>query len=93
MANLATRAAVEGRGRFRVHTPLIHLSKAEIVRRGLDLGVDFALTHSCYDPPAEDLACGRCDSCRLRLKGFAEAGVADPLAYQENPEFRSQESE
>jgi 7-cyano-7-deazaguanine synthase len=81
MANLATRAAVEGEGRFRVHTPLIHLTKGEIVRRGLALGVDFRLTHSCYDPTAAGLACGACDSCRLRLKGFAEAGVEDPVQY------------
>ena len=81
MANLATKAAVEGRGRFRIHTPLIHLTKAEIIRRGLALGVDFGLTHSCYDPTPAGLACGECDSCRLRLKGFAEAGVVDPVAY------------
>jgi 7-cyano-7-deazaguanine synthase len=82
MANLATRAAVEGAGRYRIHTPLIALSKAEIIRRGLALGVDYALTHSCYDPTPAGLACGRCDSCRLRLKGFAEVGVSDPVAYQ-----------
>lgn len=81
LANLATRAGVEGSGRYRIHTPLIALPKAEIVRRGLDLGVDYALTHSCYDPTPEGLACGRCDSCRLRLKGFAEAGVPDPVRY------------
>jgi len=81
MANLATKAAVEGEGRYRIHTPLIDLTKAEIIRRGLDLGVDYALTHSCYDPTPAGLACGGCDSCRLRLKGFAEAGVMDPVAY------------
>ncbi len=81
MANLATRAGVEGAGRFRIHTPLIDLTKAEIIRRGLALGVDYALTHSCYDPTPEGLACGECDSCRLRLKGFAEAGVPDPVPY------------
>jgi len=81
MANLATRAAVEGAGHYRIHAPLIHLTKAEIIRRGLDLGVDYALTHSCYDPTPAGLACGGCDSCRLRLKGFAEAGAADPVAY------------
>jgi 7-cyano-7-deazaguanine synthase len=81
MANLATKAAVEGAGRYRIHTPLIHLSKADIVRKGLALGVDYRLTHSCYDPTPEGLACGLCDSCRLRLKGFAEAGVKDPIAY------------
>jgi len=81
MANLATKAGVEGAGRYRIHTPLIHLTKAEIIRRGLELGVDYALTHSCYDPTPTGLACGACDSCRLRLKGFAEAGVSDPVPY------------
>ena len=81
MANLATKAAVEGAGRYRIHAPLISLSKAEIIRRGLALGVDYRLTHSCYDPTPEGLACGLCDSCRLRLKGFAEAGVKDPVEY------------
>jgi 7-cyano-7-deazaguanine synthase len=81
MANLATRAAVEGQGRYRIHTPLIHLTKAEIIRRGLALGVDYALTHSCYDPTPAGLACGECDSCRLRLKGFAEVGLPDPVPY------------
>jgi len=81
MANLATRAAVEGAGRFRIHAPLINLSKAEIIRRGLALGVDYRLTHSCYDPTPAGLACGLCDSCRLRLRGFAEAGVTDPVDY------------
>ncbi len=81
MANLATKAAVEGAGRYRIHTPLIDLTKAEIIRRGLALGVDYSLTHSCYDPTPAGLACGECDSCRLRLKGFAEAGVDDPVAY------------
>jgi 7-cyano-7-deazaguanine synthase len=80
MANLATRAGVEGRQRLRIHTPLIHLSKAEIIRLGLALGVDYSLTHSCYDPVGE-LACGHCDSCRLRKAGFAAAGVPDPLRY------------
>ena len=81
LANLATRAGVEGTERFRVHAPLITLSKAEIIKKGLDLGVDYGRTHSCYDPTPAGLACGRCDSCRLRLKGFAEAGVEDPAAY------------
>jgi 7-cyano-7-deazaguanine synthase len=81
MANLATKAAVEGRQRLRIHTPLTELNKAQIIRRGLDLGVDFALTHSCYDPGPDGAACGECDSCLLRLKGFKEAGVADPIAY------------
>jgi 7-cyano-7-deazaguanine synthase len=81
LANLATRAGVEGRGRFRVHTPLVRLSKAEIVRLGLSLGVDFALTHTCYDPAADGGACGRCDACQLRRAGFAAAGVPDPTRY------------
>ncbi len=81
MANLATRAGVEGEGSYRIHTPLIALTKAEIIRKGLDLGIDYALTHSCYDPTPAGLACGRCDSCRLRLKGFAEVGVSDPVHY------------
>ncbi|MBI3861047.1 MAG: 7-cyano-7-deazaguanine synthase QueC [Planctomycetia bacterium] len=82
MANLATKAAVEGQQRVRIHTPLIRLSKAEIIRTGLALGVDYALTNSCYDPaPASGAACGQCDACLLRLKGFAENGVADPVAY------------
>ncbi len=84
MANLATKAAVEGKGRYRIHSPLISLTKAEIIRRGMALGVDYALTHSCYDPTPEGLSCGVCDSCRLRLKGFAEAGVKDPVAYVPN---------
>lgn len=84
LANLATRAAVEGEGRYRLHTPLIHLSKGEIIRAGLALGVDYALTHSCYDPAPSGLACGACDSCRLRLKGFREAGMADPVKYVRN---------
>ena len=81
MANLATKAAVEGAGRFAIHTPLISLTKAEIIRKGLALGVDYGHTHSCYDPSPEGLACGLCDSCRLRLKGFAEAGLTDPVEY------------
>jgi 7-cyano-7-deazaguanine synthase len=81
MAILATKAGVEGLGRFKVHTPLISLTKGEIIARGLALGVDYSRTHSCYDPTAEGIACGLCDSCRLRLKGFAEAGVVDPVEY------------
>ena len=80
LANFATRAGVEG-ARFRVHTPLISLTKAQIIRRGVELGVDFSLTHSCYDPTPEGLACGECDSCQLRLRGFGEAGLEDPIAY------------
>ena len=82
-ANLATKIGVEG-DRVHVHTPLADLSKAEIVRRATELGVDLALTHSCYDPSPEGLACGACDSCVLRRKGFEEAGVADPTRYAEN---------
>ena len=78
LAGLATRAGVEG-GTFRVHTPLINLSKADIIRRGLALGIDYGLTHSCYDPVPGGAPCRRCDSCRLRAHGFAEAGVPDPL--------------
>jgi 7-cyano-7-deazaguanine synthase len=81
MANLATKAGVEGKGRFTVHTPLIRLTKAEIIGKGLSLGVDYSRTLSCYDPTPEGVACGLCDSCRLRLKGFAEAGVPDPVEY------------
>jgi 7-cyano-7-deazaguanine synthase len=80
MANLATKAGVEGRQKLRIHTPLISLSKADIIRLGLGLGVDYSLTHSCYDP-VDGLACGHCDSCLLRRAGFAEAGVKDPLGY------------
>ncbi|MGH8064063.1 MAG: 7-cyano-7-deazaguanine synthase QueC [Candidatus Entotheonellia bacterium] len=82
MANLATKAAVEGQQRLRLHTPLIHLSKAQIIQRGLELGVDYGLTHSCYDPSPDGSSCGQCDSCLLRLKGFKEAGVADPIVYR-----------
>jgi 7-cyano-7-deazaguanine synthase len=79
MANLATKAGVEQRLRLRIHTPLIHMTKAEIIKTGLALGVDYALTHSCYDPSPEGRPCGECDSCLLRAKGFAEAGAVDPL--------------
>jgi 7-cyano-7-deazaguanine synthase len=81
MANLATRAGVEGLTKLKIHTPLIAMTKAEIIRRGLELGVDYSLTHSCYDPTPEGLACGKCDSCLLRQKGFMEAGARDPLVY------------
>lgn len=80
-ANLATKAGVEGSGRFTIHTPLIDLTKSQIIQRGTALGVDYGLTHSCYDPAPDGRSCGRCDSCRLRLKGFREAGLADPLVY------------
>lgn len=79
MANLATRAGVEGRQRLRIHTPLIELTKAQIIERGLALGVDYGLTHSCYDPGVGGRACGGCDSCLLRAKGFAELGLEDPV--------------
>jgi 7-cyano-7-deazaguanine synthase len=81
MANLATRAGVEGR-HLTIHAPLMHQTKAEIIARGLALGVDYALTLSCYDPDASGVACGECDACQLRLKGFAEAGVPDPVRYR-----------
>jgi 7-cyano-7-deazaguanine synthase len=81
LAVLATRAGVEG-ARFRIHAPLLHMSKAEIIRTGLSLGLEYRLTHSCYDPDAAGRPCGRCDSCVLRAKGFAEAGVADPTASE-----------
>ncbi|MEW2130639.1 7-cyano-7-deazaguanine synthase QueC [Streptomyces sp. NPDC005435] len=82
MANLATRAGVEGTSKITLRSPLIALSKADIVREGLRLGVDYSLTSSCYDPDGQGRACGRCDTCLLRLKGFAEAGVKDPIRYQ-----------
>ena len=80
LANLGTKAGVEGT-RFHIHTPLIKFSKAEIIREAIKLGVDLSLTHSCYDPTPEGLACGECDSCLLRLKGFREAGMKDPIRY------------
>lgn len=86
MANLATKAAVEGRQRIQIHAPLIELTKAQIIECGLDLGVDYAMTHSCYDPDSDGRACGSCDSCLLRIKGFREAGVPDPITYQERLE-------
>ena len=82
MANLATAAAVEGKGKYIIHTPLLGMTKAQIILRGTELGVDFSLTHSCYDPDSHGRSCGKCDSCRLRLKGFAEAGLIDPIEYQ-----------
>ena len=81
LANLATKAGVEHTVCWQIHTPLIQLTKAEIIRAGTDLGVDYSLTHSCYDPDEGGRACGRCDSCRLRLRGFEEAGLKDPATY------------
>jgi 7-cyano-7-deazaguanine synthase len=80
LANLGTKAGAEGR-RFEIHTPLIKFSKAEIIHKAVELSVDLSLTHSCYDPTPEGLACGECDSCLLRLKGFREAGIKDPIRY------------
>jgi 7-cyano-7-deazaguanine synthase len=80
MANLATRAGVEG-GHLRIHAPLLDLTKSEIIKRGLALGVDYSLTRSCYDPRADGASCGRCDSCLLRLRGFEQAGAKDPIPY------------
>ncbi|WP_437896190.1 7-cyano-7-deazaguanine synthase QueC [Sorangium sp. So ce124] len=82
MANLATKAGVEGRQHLKIHTPLILLTKAQIIQRGLALGVEYGLTLTCYDPSAQGEACGRCDACLLRLKGFAESGLADPAPYR-----------
>ncbi len=82
LANLATKAGVEKTLHFKIHAPLIRLTKAQIIKCGMELGVDYSLTHSCYDPDAEGRSCGRCDSCQLRLKGFADAGFADPAKYQ-----------
>ena len=81
MANLATKAGVEGLTRIKINTPLLNMSKAQIIKKGIELGVDYSLTHSCYDPNPEGVACGRCDSCILRKKGFKEAGVNDPTKY------------
>ncbi|MEZ6127726.1 MAG: 7-cyano-7-deazaguanine synthase QueC [Planctomycetaceae bacterium] len=81
MANLATKVGVEG-GKITIHAPLVKLTKAEIIKEGLQRGVDYGLTHSCYDPTPAGVSCGECDSCQLRLKGFAEAGAVDPIAYQ-----------
>lgn len=82
LANLATKAGVEGSAHYTIHAPLLHMTKAEIIRTGNEAGVDFALTHSCYDPSPEGLACGACDSCVLRRKGFEEAGISDPTRYR-----------
>lgn len=82
LAGLATKAGVEGAGRFTIHAPLLRLSKREIVQRGTELGVDFSITRTCYDPAPSGEACGRCDACQLRLKGFREAGLEDPAPYR-----------
>jgi 7-cyano-7-deazaguanine synthase len=82
LANLATKAGVEGSSRYRIHAPLLHMKKSEIILAGTEAGVDFSLTHSCYDPSAEGLACGVCDSCILRRKGFEEAHIPDPTRYR-----------
>jgi 7-cyano-7-deazaguanine synthase len=81
LANLATRAGVEGEGRFRIHAPLLTLNKEQIIERGLALDVDYSLTHSCYDPTSEGIACGRCDSCRIRRSAFERLGLSDPIPY------------
>jgi 7-cyano-7-deazaguanine synthase len=81
-ANLATAAAIQGKGKYRIHTPVINMTKGEIILTGTKLGVDYSLTHSCYDPDEYGRSCGHCDSCRLRLKGFAEAGLKDPIKYK-----------
>jgi 7-cyano-7-deazaguanine synthase len=81
LANLATRAGVEKEGAYRIHAPLLTLDKPQIIRRGLDLGVDYSLTHSCYDPTPEGVSCGRCDSCRIRRSAFDRIGIRDPIAY------------
>jgi 7-cyano-7-deazaguanine synthase len=80
-ANLGTAAAVQGRGQYRINTPIIDMTKARIILAGTKLGVDYSLTHSCYDPDEQGRSCGRCDSCRLRIKGFDEAGLKDPIEY------------
>jgi 7-cyano-7-deazaguanine synthase len=85
MADLATKAGVEGRQKFRIHSPLMQMSKSQIINKGFELGVDFSLTHSCYDPSENGEACGQCDSCQLRIKGFTEAGREDPIPYRSKP--------
>tara|TARA_Y100000782_G_C10133117_1_gene243807 strand:+ start:138 stop:821 length:684 start_codon:yes stop_codon:yes gene_type:complete len=81
LANLATKDAVEKRGKYKIHTPLINLTKSKIIKKGLDLNVDYSMTSSCYDPTDKGYPCGLCDACQLRLKGFKEAGLKDPLVY------------
>lgn len=88
MANLATKTGVKGKAEIRIRTPLVHMTKAEIIRKGIELGIDYSMTFSCYDPSAEGKACGHCDSCLLRKKGFREAGVPDPTDYQRAKERR-----
>jgi 7-cyano-7-deazaguanine synthase len=83
LAQLATKAGVEGKARYRIHAPLVHMGKAEIIQAGCEAGVDFSLTHSCYDPTPQGLACGNCDACILRRRGFLEAGVPDPTRYSD----------
>jgi len=82
VANLATKAGVDGTLRFRIHAPLVAMSKADIIRRGVELGVDYGLTHTCYAPSAVGISCGLCDACQLRRQGFAAAGLTDPIPYQ-----------
>jgi 7-cyano-7-deazaguanine synthase len=93
MANLATAAAVRGQGRYRLVTPIIDMTKAQIILTGTRLGVDYSLTHSCYDPDGQGRSCGRCDSCRLRLKGFVEAGLKDPIKYINPQPYNKNESQ
>lgn len=83
LANLATKAGVEGTAKYRIHAPLLHMSKAQIIKAGAEAGVDFSLTHSCYDPAPDGSACGKCDSCILRRRGFEEAGIPDPTRYKD----------
>ncbi len=83
MANLATKMGVEGRTQIKIRTPLIHMTKSEIIKKGIELGVDYSMTHSCYDPSSDGTACGQCDSCLLRKKGFREAGIKDPIDYEQ----------
>ncbi|UCG80439.1 MAG: 7-cyano-7-deazaguanine synthase QueC [Desulfobacterales bacterium] len=82
MANLATKTGIEGRTQIKIRTPLIHMTKSEIIQKGIELGVDYSMTHSCYDPSSDGTACGQCDSCLLRKKGFREAGIKDPIDYE-----------
>ncbi len=84
LANKATKASDEKKGQFKIHTPLIHLTKSEIIQKGIDLNCDYSLTHSCYDPNDQGQSCGHCDSCRLRLKGFSDVGMADPIIYADS---------